>query len=823
MASTHLPVQLTSFIGRERELAEVRRLLSTARLVTLTGAGGCGKTRLAIQIANTVNEAFEDGVWLVDLAPLREPALVPQLVAQTLGLRPAPNQPLLEAMLSFVRPRKLLLILDNCEHLSQACAQLTQQLLPRSPELRILATSREPLAIAGERIYPLSGLAWPSFDSETAHDRQNSLDPEDFLQYNAVRLFAERARAVSPDFTLTLENASAIAEICRRLDGLPLAIELASARANVLTAEQIAARLDDLFALLTSGQRTGLDPRHYTLRAAIDWSYALLASEEQLLLRRLAVFEAGCTLDTAEAVCSGDGVATGRTLDLLSSLVAKSLVIAETMGRAQARYRLLETIREYALEKLDESGEAARLRDRHLDLFLARAEEAAPKLSGAYQQLWLNWLGGEQDNLRAALAWALESGRVEAGLRLAVALIVFWRLRSYAQEIRSWFERLLAQADEDIPLILRARAATYASYAAARLDDPAGAAAHAQGAVALSEAAGEAGKPLLANALVGLAMSAGAEGDHAAGYRICERTASLYRQLGDWSGLCLALMGQAVEATALGKYEIARALLDESLSLAQEAGDAYRLPLVFNALGDLERCRQNYGRAQAAYERSLAGLRELGAPGDEAAVLHNLAHAHLHQGHLNQAHTLFCESMALQQKQGNAQGLAECLIGFGAMASVGRMPTQAARLLAAAVTLGGKALLVQWPAECMEYDHYLAAIQAQLTDQEFEAAQKEGRTLTMEQAIEYALSLPLVPETTAAEAQEDYGGLTRRERQVAALIGQGKSNGEIAAELVVAKRTVETHVAKIRSKLAVTSRAQIVRWAIEHELTQTSA
>jgi predicted ATPase len=406
MGSINLPVQLTSFIGREREIADVKRLLYSSHLITLTGANGTGKTRLAIQIANSVSESFADGVWLVDLAPLREPALVPQLTAEALGLRPIPDQPLLETLLKFVQPKQLLLILDNCEHLNEACAQIAQELLSQAPALRILATSSVALAIAGETIYLVSGLDSPVFGGEPMRHGQSHPDLQELMRYDAIRLFVERARSTSPNFNLTSENAWSTIETCRRLDGLPLALELASARVNVLTVQEIVTRLNDRFALLTSSQRRGIEPRHYTLRAAIDWSYALLPMDEQILLRRLAVFEAGCTLDTAEAICTGEEIGERSTLDRISSLVSKSLVVADTIGRTQARYRLLETIREYALGKLDEAGETKQLRDRHLDLFLARAEEAAPKLDEAYQQLWLNWLEGEHDNLRTALAWS---------------------------------------------------------------------------------------------------------------------------------------------------------------------------------------------------------------------------------------------------------------------------------------------------------------------------------------------------------------------------------------------------------------------------------
>lgn len=815
MTLTNLPVQLTSFIGRERELEEVEHLVSTSRLVTLTGAGGCGKTRLAIQTANTISDKYADGIWLVDFVPLREPDLVPQHLAQTLGLRPSPDHPLNELLLSLIQRKQMLLILDNCEHLIAAITPLVQQLLTETTALNILATSRQPLSVSGEMIYRVHGLLCPSSDSVTALNRQ------DLVQYDAVHLFIERAQAISPHFTITPENASAIIEICRRLDGIPLALELASARLNILTPQQIAARLGDRFTLLTSGQRTATVTHHRTLRAAIDWSHDLLLPEEQALLRRLSVFDAGCTLDLAENVCSGEEIAKERTLDLLSSLVDKSLVMAETSGRAEARYRLLETIREYALEKLKEADEVTLLRNRHLDFFVARAEEIAPLLQGSpYQALWFNWLDSELDNMRAALAWSLESGQIEKGLRLAVALI--WYLRTRNQQLPGiWLEQLLDQADETIAPLLRGQATVYASYEAAFHGDAVEAAAYARAAVALCEAAGEAGKPLLANALVGLAMASQVTGDFATGQQVCERAITIFRELGDKYGLVITLIGQTVAALGLRNYKRARILIDEALTVAKEAGDPHRLALAINVLGDLERFEHNYERAQVVYEQCLERMRQIGSARDEATVLHNLAHAHLHQGHLNQAYQFFCESMSLRKEQGDTQGLAECLIGFGAVASVSGMPVQAVHLLAAAVVLGGKPLLAQWPAERMEYEYYLSAVRAQLTNQEFEVAEREGQTWTMEQSIQYALSLPLVPPAPASEVEEEFGGLSLREREIATLIGQGKTNGKIAAELVLSKRTVEKHVANILSKLDFTSRAQIMRWAMEHHLTST--
>jgi predicted ATPase/DNA-binding CsgD family transcriptional regulator len=819
MGFTSFPVQLTSFIGREQEIVDVKHLLYNSHLVTLTGAGGSGKTRLAIQIANTVSETFADGVWLVNLAPLREPGLVSLLVVETFGLRPAADQPPLETLLDFARSKQLLLILDNCEHLIEACKQLAQELLSQSPELRILATSSVALAIAGETIFPVSGLAWPSVKAKLEENTK------DLMKYDAIRLFVERARAISTNFKLTSENAWSTVEICRRLDGFPLALELASARVNVLTVQEINARLNDRFALLTSGQSKELEPRHHSLRAAIDWSYALLPVDEQILLQRLAVFVAGCTLDAAEAVCKGDGIAAEYTLERISSLVSKSLVVADTIGRAQARYRLLETIREYALEKLDEAGETKRLRNRHLDLFLAQAEEAAPKLNEAYQQIWLNWLEVEHDNLRAALAWSLESGRIEAGLRIATALVRFWEIRGFAQEGLAWFERLLAQADERISLIVHANALAYASFLAMFLGDASTTIAYGRKAVALAEAAGDEGSGVLIIALAGLASGARVGGDYHTAFTLEERAIQLLRESpGQPFFLGMALHAHGGVAIELGDYDTARVSLDESLAIAREAGDAFRVAHVLNSIGDLARCEQKYEDAKTAYENSITLLREVGAKHDLGSVLHNLGHTCLHMGDVEHARALFCESMVAHQAQQNVPGMAECLVGFAAIALVRGLPDVGARLLAAAKAIGGQrtASTLVWHVTRMEYEQYLDLARSRLTKAEFLAEQMVGRAMSLEQAVDYAQNLPLKPGIEPV-IEKMAGGLTKREREVAALIGQGKTNGEIATELVLSKRTVETHVSKILSKLGMTSRAQVMRWAIDYGLTQSPA
>ena len=829
MAYTNLPIQLTSFIGRTGDLAEVERLLSEVRLVTLVGPGGCGKTRLAIQIAHRVTKVYENGIWWVDLASLSDPALVLQLIVHALGIRPVADQPMMELLISFVSPKQMLLVLDNCEHLIDACSQVVRRLLTNAPSLRILTTSREALAMVGETIYPVSGLAWPVSTGEVVQGGQSKLDLQALQGYDAVNLFVERVRAISNNFTITSENAFTILEICRRLDGLPLALELASARVNVLTVQEIAARLDDRFSFLTSGQRAGLEPRHHTLRATIDWSYDLLTAEERTFLRRLAVFTTGCTLDSAQAVCKGGGVVEGQILDLLSSLVDKSLVVAETSGRAQARYRLLETIREYALERLKEAGETSSMRDLHLDYFVSRTEEIAPKLTGPYQQLWFNWLETERDNLRAALAWALESGpagvpegdRIEAGLRIANALYQFWSVRNYWEEGLAWFERLLEQADDRIPVAVHAHACTYAAFLAEWRGNSPAAIKYGRLGVELGEAAGEEGKSILAFALGGLGSAMRVAGDYQALYAIGEQYIALFRELGNSYAyeLGMGVLVQASTSMKLGKFDAAHALLDEGISLAREAGDSFRIAIGLNFRGDLARIERQYDQAQDFYEESAGMLRDLNDERDLAGTLQNLGQNCLHLGDIKRARSLFEESMALQQAQQNKDGIAECLIGFATLAVHQNLPAFSARLLAFVIASGWERRAWEWPATRMEYEQTIALVRTQLGEAAFEREQAAGRALSLEQAVEYARQLPIHTETAPRTIM---GKLTERERQVAVLIAWGKTNREIAQELVLSKRTVEKHVANILSKLGLTSRGQIVRWTIEKGLVKAS-
>jgi predicted ATPase/class 3 adenylate cyclase len=424
----NLPVQLTSFIGREREAADVKRLQTTTRLLPLTSSGGTGKTRLSLAVAAELSDIYPDGIWLVELAPLTDPSLVPQTIASALHLHEEPDRAILATLTDYLRDKQLLLVLDNCEHLIAACAGLADALLHAAPQLQLLASSREALGIAGEATYHVPSLPIP-----------NPNDPlTELVKYDSVRLFVERAVAAKSSFAITNANAAAVAQICYRLDGIPLAIELAAARIKAFTPQQVANRLDDRFRLLTGGSRTAL-PRQQTLRALIDWSHGLLSEPERVLLRRLSVFAGGWTLEAAEAVCADDVGADGRpplsndVLDLLSRLVDKSLVVAEEEN-GESRYRMLETIRQYAREKLLDSGEGDAVHDRHLQFFAAFAGEARVKLIGAEQERWLERTEAEHDNLRAAMEWSSQRPDLALRLKLPTAMYLFWHIHGYQHE-----------------------------------------------------------------------------------------------------------------------------------------------------------------------------------------------------------------------------------------------------------------------------------------------------------------------------------------------------------------------------------------------------
>jgi predicted ATPase/class 3 adenylate cyclase/DNA-binding XRE family transcriptional regulator len=687
---SNLPVALTSFIGRAREQAEVRAILAEARLVTLTGAGGVGKTRLALTVAAELVDQYADGVWLVELAALAEPGLVPQAVAQVLGVREQSGRSLLATLLDFLQEKHLLLVLDNCEHLIAACANVASVLLRACPHLSMLATSREGLEVAGEQLYRVPSLTLP--------DPQQLPIVGRLPDYAAVRLFLERARARQPRFGLTEADAAAVVAICARLDGIPLAIELAAARVTSLSVEAIAARLDDCFRLLTGGTRDAL-PRQRTLRATLDWSYDLLSEDEQRLLARLSVFAGSWTLKAAEEVGLGNGLEAWEVLDLLGGLVNKSLVQAEEVGSV-VRYRLLETMRQYGLEQLAASGEEASVRDRHLAHFLALAEQARLARSRPEQGMWLNRLQQEHDDFRSALAWSTApAGAAEAGLRLVTALWWFWWMRGYLSEGRRWLESALAASSATPPALRAGTLIILGSLALEQGDTEQAAAAYTES-QALCRAVQDSRN--LAASLTGLGNLAFTQGDHERAAALLEECLALYRDLHDEEGLANALINLGEVCLARDDFGRAGEMFGESLALCEHLKDQSGMAASVISLGDVMLAQSDHGRAEAHFGRGLALYGALSHKRGVAAALRKLGYVASYRGECGRAARLL----------GAAEGLRDAI---------------------------GASLL---PTEQTNTAQTLASVRAQLGDAAFTAAYAAGRTMTLEESASYALDVP---------------------------------------------------------------------------------
>jgi predicted ATPase/DNA-binding CsgD family transcriptional regulator len=763
----NLLLELSSFVGREKELTDVKRLLEEARLLTLTGSGGCGKTRLALEAAQGLVEGFEDGVWLVELAPLADPSLVPQAVASTLGVREQPGRSLTETLSDYLRARKMLLVLDNCEHLIEACAALAEALLRYCPELHILTTSREALGIVGEVAWPVPSLSLP--------DLRRLPEAESLPRYEATRLFVERATAVKPDFALTEQNVAAVGQVCYRLDGIPLALELAAARVTVLSVEQIVARLDDCFGLLADGGRTAM-PRHKTLHATMDWGHELLSDEERALFRRLSVFAGGFTLEAVEAVCVGGGIEGDEVLGLLSHLVDKSLVVAREEG-VEARYRMLEMVRQYGQEKLDESGEEGQVRQRHARYFVRFAEEAQRKRDKPDRARWLTWLGVEHDNIRMALSWLLgEGGDVGSGLRLAVALWWFWFTRGFLSEGRRWLEDAASRGEPKATL-------------------EKGKALDGAGCLAIFQEEYEAAKTLLEESLV------------------------LTRESGDKDGIASSLVNLGNVAMAAQRDDIpAAALLEEAKGLRPELKDRGLVARMLLLEGGLVLARGDPYRMVALSEEGLALYREVGDAHGTVMSLTNIGLVTLNQGDHEKGTTLLRESLTLAWELDHKLIIQYCFIGMASIAASQGSLVRAARLWGAAegmskvhgtrFTRGGRSVV--------DYERRLAAARSQLDEAAWTAAWAEGRAMSLEQSIEYALEQYATPEPATPKPYP--AGLSDREVEVLRLVAAGLTSAEVAQKLFISPRTVNWHLGSIYRKLGLSSRAEATRFAVEHGL-----
>jgi predicted ATPase/class 3 adenylate cyclase len=671
----NLPVRRSSFVGRESEMAAIRQLQQAAPLLTLTGAGGAGKTRLALQVAASLLSNYRDGVWLVDMAPLVDPDLLVQRVATVLRVSEEAGQDLVETLIDYLRVRQVLLLLDNCEHLVDACARLAERLLESCPDLRILATSREPLGIEAETTYEVPSLALPA--TAPAAD----LAPAEVRaigRAEAVRLFVDRAQAVAPDFRLTGENAESVAEVCRQLDGLPLAIELAAARVKVMTVGQIVQRLDDRFSLLTGGSRTVL-PRQQTLRALIDWSYDLLDAEERTVLRRLSVFRGGWTLEAAEAICADTAIQPTQVLDYMTALVAKSMVKVDDRVEV-VRYGMLLTVRDYAWEKLLSSGEAAAVRDRHAAWFLDLAEEAAPALTGRQQAAWLDRLDLEHDNLRAMMEWLMcatpgpdrlapaapAPATTAMGLRLVSALQPYWEQRGFLVEGRDRLADALAMPGAERSPDLRARALIAAGVLAAQQGDYDDARQLSEDGLTIARANGD--NAAMAAALTNLGTVSQYQGDFQEARRQFETALSLSQAVDDRGGVGTALLSLGVLAREQGEYVAATHYLGQGLALRRELGDERGMASFLNALATLAFGRGDYEAARAQYEEALSIVRSLGDRRSVALVLSNLGRVASAQGDLSTARSLLEESLTFRRQIGERRGMANALNSLGLVA-----------------------------------------------------------------------------------------------------------------------------------------------------------
>jgi predicted ATPase/DNA-binding CsgD family transcriptional regulator len=748
--------ELSGFVGRRAELGRVRAALASARLVTLTGPGGIGKTRLAVQAATEVRRSFRDGAWMTELAGLRDPGLLAPEVARSLGLRDRSASWGVATLADSLAGRQVLLVLDNCEHLLDACAVLAGALLRACPGLRILATSRQVLGVPGEVTFPVPPMSVPAEGQLPGSDS--------LLEYEAVRLFAERGAAVLPGFAVDAGNRQAVTELCRRLEGIPLAIELAAVRLRAMSPEQILTRLADRFGLLSAGDPA--TPRHGTLQAALRWSYDLLTPAQQALWRRSSVFTGSFDLDAAESVCTGDGIAAEVVADLVDGLVAKSVLLRRPGGRT-ARYVLLDTIREYGQQRLAEAEGEMVLRRQHRDWYAALA--AREEGLGAGQIQWFDGLDSDHGNLRAALEFCLaESGEAEAGLRMACDLWLYWETRGHLTEGRRFLDALLGRTQHAPGL--RVRGSWVAGYLALVQGDGGTARSLLEEALAEGNRLGDTQAEAYATQFLGRALWFTGEADR--GLALTGQALSRHREAADWEGVVLTLVQLGIMRTMMGDPQTAAPPLEECIAECEARGE-------------------RWNRSYALWGLGLAAW--LLGDDDRAAELEQAA-------------------LLLKRDVGDQVGMALCLEALAWIAASHEQAARAAELLGAA-TAAWNSIPASIPAPLARYrEAATERARSALGETPFSAHLTSAQAMPPSRAVATALGEP-AGGSRSARAGSDPARLTAREREVASLIAQGLSNRDIAARLVISARTAETHVEHIMVKLGLTARAQIAAWS----------
>jgi predicted ATPase/DNA-binding CsgD family transcriptional regulator len=806
--AAHRPEEFSSFVGRAREVGELRELLRVMRAVTLCGAGGIGKSRLALRLLDAVAGEFPDGAWFVELGDLRQPEHVVPWIAAAVGVDEEPGRPLLDTLADSLRHRRALLVLDNCEHLIETCASLCQRLLASSPGLQVVATSREPLRVAAETVWQVPPLGLPPGDPERL----------DVLHgYDAIRLFAERASAVAPGFVLGPGNVASVAGICRAVDGLPLAIELAAAWVRVLSVEQIAARLDRRLALLTSTDRT-VPARQQTLRATFDWSYELLSEPEQTLLRRLSAL-AGWSLDMAEQVCADDSVRAADIVDLLTALADKSLVEVEPEALGQARYRLLETVREYAAGWLELAGETALMRRRRLDYTLRECERYAAIGMALVPAPWsarvdvFRRVDVEAANLREVLSSCLADGDAESGLRICTAIRPVWIVRGTFADGAAWLDAFLElPAAATVPPAVRGPALA----GRAQLAMAIGSERAAELGVAGLELCWAAGLKFWVaaalNLLTEIALHSGRPDEAAA--RAAEAL-QVARSAGDHWNEGYALGTMAAAAARRGNLREAERLGEEALAVMRDIEQLWGSARALLGLGDLARLRSQPDIGREYYLEALGILRQVNARPEIARCLAGLGRIAIDQSDLSAARRHLTESLQLSYASGSRIGIARGLEAIARLAVLDHNPQLGVQLAGAVSALRADAHLPPMPGARTQ--RFLDAA-AHLGEHVVTRLWQDGTAMTPAAAVRLALggtddgpAADVSPPRLARDASA--GGLTPREHEVVTLLGAGLSNREIARKLFISPATAARHVANILAKLGFSSRSQVAVWA----------